>query len=44
VSRHRLAELADTRTEFPSPLATLTVERVWTRTAIESFARGWHDD
>jgi hypothetical protein len=43
VSRHRLAELADTHTEFPSPLATLTIGRVWTRAAIESFTRHWHD-
>jgi hypothetical protein len=43
VSRHRLAELADARVDFPSPLATLTVGRVWTRAAIESFARYWRD-
>jgi hypothetical protein len=43
VSRHRLAELADTHSGFPTPLATLTVGRVWTRAAMESFARHWRD-
>ncbi len=44
VSRHRLAELADTHTEFPRPLASLTVGHVWTRAAVESFARHWRDN
>jgi hypothetical protein len=41
VSRRRLVELVDTHPEFPAPAARLTVGRVWTRAAIETFAARW---
>ncbi|MBA3267832.1 MAG: AlpA family phage regulatory protein [Acidimicrobiia bacterium] len=43
VSRQRVYQLIDTYDDFPAPLATLAVGRVWSRAAIEEWNRR-HDD
>lgn len=39
VSRQRVYQLIDAYDDFPQPLATLAVGRVWTREAIETWNR-----
>jgi prophage regulatory protein len=37
VSRQRVYQLMETYEDFPAPLATLAVGRVWSRAAIEEW-------
>lgn len=41
VSRQRVRELLDTRSDFPAPLYTLRTGPLWTREAIEAFDKRW---
>ncbi len=43
VSRQRVYQLIDSYEDFPAPLATLAVGRIWSRAAIEEWNRR-HDD
>lgn len=37
VSRQRVYQLIDTYEDFPAPVATLAVGRIWSRTAVEEW-------
>lgn len=39
VSRQRVYQLIDTYDDFPPPVATLAVGRIWARAAIEEWNR-----
>ncbi len=39
VSRQRVYQLIDTYEDFPAPLATLAVGRIWSRSAVEEWNR-----
>jgi len=43
VSRQRVYQLIDTYPDFPAPVATLAVGRIWSRASIEEWNR-LHDD
>ncbi len=43
VSRQRVYQLIDAYPDFPPPLATLAVGRIWSRDAIEEWNQR-HDD
>jgi len=43
VSRQRVYQLIDAYPDFPAPLATLAVGRIWSRSAIEEWNQR-HDD
>jgi len=43
VSRQRVYQLMGSYDDFPVPLATLAVGRIWSRQAIEEWSRA-HDD
>ncbi len=39
VSRQRVYQLIDTYEDFPAPVATLAVGRIWSRDAVEAWNR-----
>jgi predicted DNA-binding transcriptional regulator AlpA len=39
VSRQRVYQLIDTYEDFPAPVATLAVGRIWSRGAVEDWNR-----
>ena len=39
VSRQRVYQLIDTYDDFPPPVATLAVGRIWSRSAVEEWNR-----
>ena len=39
VSRQRVYQLIDTYEDFPEPVATLAVGRIWSRDAVEEWNR-----
>ncbi len=43
VSRQRVYQLMTTYEDFPAPLATLAVGRVWSRAAVEEWDRAHGD-
>jgi predicted DNA-binding transcriptional regulator AlpA len=43
VSRQRVYQLMDAYDDFPQPLATLAVGRVWSRAAVEDWDRRHSD-